>query len=77
MKVKLLLSRIGTELCIHLRAIQKCQHFISVQTVHFFRPPPHSPPSVQTNIFGLWVSHSVTLILQQQKVTLLSSLFDM
>ncbi len=26
--------------------------FMSVQTVHFFRPPPPSPPSVQTNISG-------------------------
>ncbi len=26
--------------------------FMSVQTVHFFRLPPPSPPSVQTNIFG-------------------------
>ncbi len=26
--------------------------FMSVQTVHFFRPPPPSTPSVQTNIFG-------------------------
>ncbi len=26
---------------------------MSVQTVHFFRPPPPSPQSVQTNIFGL------------------------
>ncbi len=26
--------------------------FMSVQTVHLFRPPPPSPPSVQTNIFG-------------------------
>ncbi len=26
--------------------------FMSVQTVHFFRPPPPSPTSVQTNIFG-------------------------
>ncbi len=25
---------------------------MSVQTVHFFRKPPPSPPSVQTNIFG-------------------------
>ncbi len=25
---------------------------MSVQTVHFFRPPPPSLPSVQTNIFG-------------------------
>ncbi len=26
--------------------------FMNVQTVQFFRPPPPSPPSVQTNIFG-------------------------
>ncbi len=26
--------------------------FMSVQTVHFFRPPPPSPLSVQANIFG-------------------------
>ncbi len=26
--------------------------FMSVQTVHFFRRPRPSPPSVQTNIFG-------------------------
>ncbi len=26
--------------------------FMSVQTVHLFRHPPPSPPSVQTNIFG-------------------------
>ncbi len=26
--------------------------FMSVQTVHFFKPPPPSPLSVQTNIFG-------------------------
>ncbi len=55
--------------------------FMSVQTVHLFRPSP--PPlltclSVQTNIFvsKIWVS-CITFITQQQKLILLLSLFEM
>ncbi len=35
-----------------LRGHPNVNIFMSVQTIHFFRPPPCSPPSVQTNNFG-------------------------
>ncbi len=51
---------------------------MSVQTVHFFRPPPPSPPSVETNIFGFQnMSFMHNIIVQQQKLTFILSLFDM
>ncbi len=52
--------------------------FMSVQTIHFFRPPP-PPLQVYRPIFlvsKIWVSRK-TFIVQQQKFTLILSLFDM
>ncbi len=52
--------------------------FMSVQTVHFFRPPPPSPPSVQTNILSFQImGFTQSFIVQQQKLTLILRLFDM
>ncbi len=51
--------------------------FMSLQTVHFFRPPPLEV--YRPTFWGskIWVSHSITFIMQQQKLTLLSIMFDM
>ncbi len=60
-----------------LRAIQKCKLFMSVQTVHFFRPLP--PPLQEYRptflVSKIWVSRK-TFIVQEQKLTLILSLFD-
>ncbi len=53
--------------------------FMTLQTIHFFSVQTPSPPSIQTNIFEstIWVSSNITFVVQQQKLTLISSLFDM
>ncbi len=51
--------------------------FMSVQTVHFFRPPPPSPPSVQTNIFSFQNIGFMHNIYYATNLTLPSNLFDM
>ncbi len=51
---------------------------MSVQTVHFFRPPPPPLQVYRPTILvsKIWVSRK-TFIVQQQKFTLILSLFDM
>ncbi len=54
--------------------------FMSVQTVHFFRPPSPSPPSVQTNIFGfqnMGFTQNIYCAITKQKLTLILSLCNM
>ncbi len=51
---------------------------MSVQTVHFFRPPPPSSTSVQTNIFGFQnMGFTHNIYCATTKLTLILSLFDM
>ncbi len=50
--------------------------FMSVQTVHFFRPPPLQEYRPTFLVSKIWVSR-ITFIVQQQKLTLILSLFDM
>ncbi len=50
--------------------------FTSVQTVHFFRRPPLQVYRPTFLVSKIWVSR-ITFIVQQQKLTLILSLFDM
>ncbi len=50
--------------------------FMSIQTVHFFRPLPLKVYRPIFFVSKIWVS-SKTFIVQQQKLTLILSLFDM
>ncbi len=50
---------------------------LSVQTVPSFRPPPLQVYRPKFLGSKMWVSCNITFILQHQKLTFLSSLFDM
>ncbi len=51
---------------------------MSVLTVHFFRPPPPSPRSVQTNIFGFQnMGFMQNIYCATTQINLYLSLFDM
>ncbi len=50
--------------------------FMSVQTVHFFRPPRLQVYRPTFLVSKIWVLPK-TFIVQQQKLTLILSLFDM
>ncbi len=50
--------------------------FMSLQTVHFCRPPPLQVYRPTFLVSKIWVSRK-TFIVQQQKLTLILRLFDM